>query len=484
MQAKRFTDRQGRNITIRQFGAGNLIQLRAFDEALGPVPDGASLGTAGLVNLQVEHAPDGSKRTRLQDIIIPPAYRGAGISDELLGQALEVSRNNGSQQIYGSVENQQARDFWDHKQSQGQGWQVKNDQSYYGSVQMDLAGAQEEKINMPTNMSLKRENWQNIHDVRRLTEIQLLENDLAASEGRDPFRVVSNSNTDPEYNKGKINIDPKLLVMESANGKEAQPEPYEALKSYFEQTQKLTGKTDDENYVLDRMDALYNQPGQVDQNYYWNQRPLIEQELQDKKRGIVKNTDPGPGSGGSGGSGGGAAGDEPTPEQLAEQQSTQLAEPVEPALSQEQTPEAESQAAAQPAQSADQQIQVQEPYQLEGQAAEPALSQEQTPEVESQSAAQPEQSADQQIQVQESYQLEGQAAEPAVSQEQTPEVESQAAAQPEQSADQQIQVQESYQLEGQAAEPAVSQEQTPEVESQAAAQPEQSADQQIQVQES
>lgn len=92
-----FADRQGREMALRTYPAGNnTYYIRAYDLAVQKPPETVNPGQAGYANLRLE-----SGRAKLQDIQTPTAYEGNGIGGQLLSQAENVARQHGSQEIYG-----------------------------------------------------------------------------------------------------------------------------------------------------------------------------------------------------------------------------------------------------------------------------------------------------------------------------------------------------------------------------------------------
>ena len=134
-----FTDTQGRSITSKRFGDDDLIQLRAYDTAKGPVPETPTFGTAGRVNLHIETGTDGSKQVKLQDIEIPPGYRKSGIAGSMLDQAVEIAKAKGASEIYGVIENNEALSYWKHMGEKGTGWRVYSRKGAYGYIRYELS---------------------------------------------------------------------------------------------------------------------------------------------------------------------------------------------------------------------------------------------------------------------------------------------------------------------------------------------------------
>ncbi len=125
--AVRFVDKNGRSITLVQHpNGGESIMLRAYDTSRSAAPETPGLGV-GRANLQWEKE---SGKLKLQDIEVNDRYRGNGIASRLLSQVEQAGRQSGASEIYGVIEGDSARSFW---QAQSQrGWQIVEDGSYYG----------------------------------------------------------------------------------------------------------------------------------------------------------------------------------------------------------------------------------------------------------------------------------------------------------------------------------------------------------------
>ena len=132
-----FKDAQGRDIISRQYGDGNFIQLRAYDTALGTVPEAPNLGTAGMANLHVVTS-DGLTQVKLQDIVIPPDYRNSSIAGNILDQTVEIAKAKDASEIYGVIENDEALSYWKHMEEKGAGWEVDSSKGVYGHVRYEL----------------------------------------------------------------------------------------------------------------------------------------------------------------------------------------------------------------------------------------------------------------------------------------------------------------------------------------------------------
>lgn len=135
-----FKDAQQRDITIQRWGDDGLVQLRAYDNAVGKVPDTPDIGQAGMANLNIEHSPDGLTHVRLQDIVIPQDYRNSGISSKFLEQTVDIAKAKGAENIYGVIEDDEALNYWKHLEGKDTGWKVQQDHTAYGTVRFDLQG--------------------------------------------------------------------------------------------------------------------------------------------------------------------------------------------------------------------------------------------------------------------------------------------------------------------------------------------------------
>ena len=123
--AVRFVDGQGRSITIKQHNNGDSTLLRAYE---GSAPETPNLGV-GRANLHYESS---TGKLKLQDIEVDGTYQGSGIGGKLRTQVEQLGRQYGASEIYGVIENDSARAFW-----QGQakyGWRIIDDGTAYGSV--------------------------------------------------------------------------------------------------------------------------------------------------------------------------------------------------------------------------------------------------------------------------------------------------------------------------------------------------------------
>jgi hypothetical protein len=131
-----FTDSAQREIAIKRWGSDSQMYFRAYDTGAGPVPETISTGTAGFANVHVEQSESGAKVFKLQDILTPEEYRGAGIAGNMLNQVIAAGKSQGAAQIYGVIENQSAQDFW--KGMEKHGWTIDPSKGAYGEVRYDL----------------------------------------------------------------------------------------------------------------------------------------------------------------------------------------------------------------------------------------------------------------------------------------------------------------------------------------------------------
>lgn len=114
-----FTDKQGHSMAIRTWESGDHAYIRAYDTDRVNVPEQVNIGQAGYANVTLENSPDGEKCARLNDIYVSPDYRGAGTGKELLGQAEDFARQKGAAELYGSIDSQEAQNFWRSQADQG-----------------------------------------------------------------------------------------------------------------------------------------------------------------------------------------------------------------------------------------------------------------------------------------------------------------------------------------------------------------------------
>ncbi len=118
-----FTDDVGRPITIRTWKSGDQAYIRAYDIGKTQVPErvtpGLEVGGAGYANVTVERLGNDQTKVRLHDIWIQPEYRRAGISGQILNQVEQFARENNASEIYGSIENQDAHNYWASQADRG-----------------------------------------------------------------------------------------------------------------------------------------------------------------------------------------------------------------------------------------------------------------------------------------------------------------------------------------------------------------------------
>lgn len=122
--ATQFRDAKGRNILIRTSGDAKAIQLNAYDPSDGPT---AGFGI-GRATGAVETSDHGVVRLRLNNVDVSSAYRKAGISNQLLKNIEAFAKKNGASEIYGSIEDEEARNYWLHQASKG--WFVRTSGAY------------------------------------------------------------------------------------------------------------------------------------------------------------------------------------------------------------------------------------------------------------------------------------------------------------------------------------------------------------------
>ena len=143
-----FTDSKNRPITIKEWDTGKFTWIRAYDTSQTQVPETPNLGQAGMANLALETDQSGEKKMRLGDIMIPDVYRGSGIAKKMLDQSISVAKEKNARQIYGVIEDDKARDFWEHMQEHG--WKIDPEKGAYGYVFFDIPdGGAPEKKSLP-----------------------------------------------------------------------------------------------------------------------------------------------------------------------------------------------------------------------------------------------------------------------------------------------------------------------------------------------
>lgn len=136
-RTRNFTDKSGRFITLRSWESDKQTLIRAYDANKGPVPDTVSVGQAGYVNATLEKSPNGQSRVRLNDIVTSSEYRGSGIGGQMLGEVERFARQHNAGEIYGSIDSENARDFWAGQSANG--WTIiPTEGSYYGEVHYSL----------------------------------------------------------------------------------------------------------------------------------------------------------------------------------------------------------------------------------------------------------------------------------------------------------------------------------------------------------
>jgi GNAT superfamily N-acetyltransferase len=138
---RHFSDRQGRDVTLRVEGndadslaraAGDQrlhsqhgIRLRAVDTAEAQTPPAfhgkGEMGRANLT-LETERTPDGAvtdRRLRLNDVEVNDNYRSRGVGGELLTEAERIGHQHQAREVYGNFEPDpgqevQVRSFYEH----------------------------------------------------------------------------------------------------------------------------------------------------------------------------------------------------------------------------------------------------------------------------------------------------------------------------------------------------------------------------------
>lgn len=138
MPDSHLVDKAGRDITVRTWESDNHAYIRAYDGAKGEVPESVGRGTAGRADVHLERELNGETRARLNYIEVDNPYRGAGISSEMLNNVEQYAHANNATEIYGSIENEEARSFWNHMERKGEGWTIDPSKGYYGEVHKRL----------------------------------------------------------------------------------------------------------------------------------------------------------------------------------------------------------------------------------------------------------------------------------------------------------------------------------------------------------
>jgi GNAT superfamily N-acetyltransferase len=131
-----FTDKAGRPITIRCWEGNTFTFVQAFDTSTTPVPDTTSTRAVSRASLMLEQPPNSdTPRVKLQDIETIPSYREAGIASQMLGQIEAYGQRQQAAEIYGVIENAEARAFWEHQAARG--WHITPGGAY-GEVHKTL----------------------------------------------------------------------------------------------------------------------------------------------------------------------------------------------------------------------------------------------------------------------------------------------------------------------------------------------------------
>lgn len=116
-----FTDRNGRDLTMRTYPSGDRYYVRVFDDQKTPEPpERVSYGDAGKLNLHIERNIEGEvERVRQEDVDVPPSYREAGIGARLLSQCESISRQQNAKEIYGIAPHDDKTRDWYAKRGYG-----------------------------------------------------------------------------------------------------------------------------------------------------------------------------------------------------------------------------------------------------------------------------------------------------------------------------------------------------------------------------
>ena len=111
---QKYTDARGRDLTMRTYPSGDSYYVRVFDDSKTPEPpEHASYGDAGRANLHLERDTNGNvERAKLQDIETVPSYREAGTGGRMLSQCEDIARSNGAQEIYGTLDREDERQWY------------------------------------------------------------------------------------------------------------------------------------------------------------------------------------------------------------------------------------------------------------------------------------------------------------------------------------------------------------------------------------
>lgn len=125
---REFTDTKGRQFTLRSSESANRLQVNAIDENSLYKSYGVGRANAKLEPSYTDEPP----RVRFGDIEVQPEYRGAGISNEMVNEVERFARARGASEIYGTIEDQDARSYWEHQAQNG--WQIRPGNSAHGEV--------------------------------------------------------------------------------------------------------------------------------------------------------------------------------------------------------------------------------------------------------------------------------------------------------------------------------------------------------------
>lgn len=186
-----FTDSKNRPITIKEWPSGKFIWMRAYDINRTQVPDNTNSGQAGLLNLMVETDHPDKKKLRLGDINIPKAYRGSGIAKKMLDQSIFVAKEQGASQIYGVIENQDARNFWEHLQEDG--WQIDSEKGAYGYVFFDIP---DDSLPNATNVSATAQGSDFVEASSKISRLEKPAHETRIALDNFPVEQVSETHAD------------------------------------------------------------------------------------------------------------------------------------------------------------------------------------------------------------------------------------------------------------------------------------------------
>lgn len=135
VRTNNFTDKAGRPITLRSWESGSQSFIRAYDTNKVEVPDTIGPGQAGYANATLEKSYGGQVRVRLNDIVTSSEYRGCGVGGQMLGEVERFARQHGAREIYGSIDSENARNFWASQSNKG--WVIVP-KGAYGEVHYSL----------------------------------------------------------------------------------------------------------------------------------------------------------------------------------------------------------------------------------------------------------------------------------------------------------------------------------------------------------